>query len=185
MKCKLQRLNREWKGILPFNIYASHLMFETAELWCDQSDGHWKSNCFLNLNSNPKQRKGDEYMILVTIIAAELICISAPSNEMILKYDEYCIHRPSSIARYLRDRGEKNGLEVDKERCNEILQAYENAKKNGTSIGSEINNLNINVGKSVSVSSSSVDDGILQSNNKAIVSGAGKSKSNRNDKQEI
>ena len=166
MKCKLQRLGREWKGILPFNIYAPHLIFETVELWCDQRNGHWKSNCFLNLNSKPKQRKGDQYMILVSIIVAELIYVSGASNDMILKLDEHCIHRPSSIGRYIRDKGEQNGLQVDKKRCNEILDAYEISKKNGTSIDSVLNNLNTNVAKSVSVSSSSVDDSASNLNDK-------------------
>ena len=166
MKCKLQRLGREWKGILPFNIYAPHLMFETVELWCDQTNGHWKSNCFLNLNSKPKQRKGDEYMILVSIVAAELIYFAGASNDMILKLDEHCIHRPTSINRYLRDKGEQNGLEVDKKRCNEILDACDIAKKSGTSVENALRNLNQKVAKSVSVSSSSVDDSTSNLNNK-------------------
>ena len=166
MKCKLQRLGREWKGILPFNIYAPHLIFETVDLWCDQRNGHWKSNCFLNLNSKPKQRKGDQYMILVSIIVAELIYVSGASNDMIGDLDEHCIHRPTSINRYLRDKGEQNGLQVDKKRCNEILDACDIAKKNGTSVESELGNLNTKVAKSVSVSSSSVDDNALNLNNK-------------------
>ena len=185
LKCKLQRLNREWKGILPFNIYAPQLTFETTELWCDQADGHWKSDCFVNLNFKPRQRRGDEYMIKVSVIAAELLYISGASNEFIIKLDEHCIHRPSSINRFARDKGEENGLEVDKKRCNEILQAYEISKKNGTSIIVELQNLNKNVAKSVSVSASSVSDGAANSNEKSTVITDDKSKSNKNSKQNM
>ena len=44
MKCKLQRLNREWKGNLAFNIYASQLIFETTDLLVDQKNGHPQSS---------------------------------------------------------------------------------------------------------------------------------------------
>lgn len=158
MVVKLQRLGREWKNNLPFNIYAKHLDFITTDLICDNANGHWKSTCFLNLNSKPNQRLGDEYMIKVEIIVAEMLYDRGASNKMIEKLGSICIHRRSSTIRYIRDKGEQNGLEVDKEMCDSLLRAHESSKKNGTTMAIELANLSKNAPKSVSVSSSSVDD---------------------------
>ena len=159
MQVKLQRLGREWKGKLPFNIYAPKLIFTTTELLVDHGNGHWKSMCWLNLNTKPNQRRGDEYMIQVEIIGGELLYYKGASNKMITKLDFFDVHRPKSIMRYLFENGDEMGLEVDKEFCQNFLKAYDIAQKNGTKVEDEMEKIdNLNLGKSVSVSSSSVDD---------------------------
>jgi len=122
MILKFQRLNREWKGNLAFNIYAPQLEFVTTAITCDQSTGHWMLTCWLNLNTKKNQRSGDEYMIQVQIIGAELMYHKGASNKMISKLDSFHIHRPKSIVRFLDEKGEEMGLEVDKDFCRKFLK---------------------------------------------------------------
>ena len=129
----IERLGREWKGTYPFDIYDSKITVQSKDLYCDESNGHWKIGGIIDLNSDRLMGR-EPYPLLIETNVLECRLVKNTPTQNVNSIKAPVLHRPSSVVRYLIERAKAGDKRIDVKFCNEWLKLYYQAKKHGTSV---------------------------------------------------